>query len=126
MNEASRRMENVRAGIAKLINQLEVMLAESGDTITASGFDVDKWLANWMNQPMPALGGRPLASTWIQSRGRTRYQDFSRGCRVVHLHEGPLVDRHELSALGRIADRTKQARPPVPNSCRKQTTPRQC
>jgi uncharacterized protein (DUF2384 family) len=34
------------------------MLVESGDPITASGFDVDKWLADWMNQPMPALGGR--------------------------------------------------------------------
>lgn len=58
MNDATKRMANVRAGIAKLINQVEVMLAESSDPVTAAGFNVDKWLANWMNQPMPSLGGR--------------------------------------------------------------------
>jgi hypothetical protein len=58
MNETSTRMGNAGAGIVKLINQVEVMLAESGDPVAASGFDVDKWLTNWMNQPMPSLGGR--------------------------------------------------------------------
>jgi uncharacterized protein (DUF2384 family) len=58
MNDATTRLENVRAGIAKLINQVTVMLAESSDPVTAAGFDVDKWLVDWMNQPMPSLGGR--------------------------------------------------------------------
>ncbi|KQX96861.1 hypothetical protein ASD28_17370 [Massilia sp. Root133] len=58
MNESSERMENDSAGISKLINQVKVMLAESGDPVAAAGFDVDKWLTNWLNQPMPSLGGR--------------------------------------------------------------------
>lgn len=58
MNEGFSREENARAGTAKLIAQVEAMLAESGDPVAAADFDVGKWLANWLEQPMPALGGR--------------------------------------------------------------------
>lgn len=45
-------------GLATLIGQVETMLSESG---APEGFDVAKWLAQWLKQPLPALGGRPAA-----------------------------------------------------------------
>jgi putative toxin-antitoxin system antitoxin component (TIGR02293 family) len=40
-------------GLAKLIGQLEVMVAESGD---GSDFDSLAWLSRWLTNPVPALG----------------------------------------------------------------------
>ncbi len=39
-------------GLQKLIGQVEVMVAESGDP---SGFNAAHWVANWLEQPVPAL-----------------------------------------------------------------------
>ncbi len=45
-------------GIAKLVGQLEAMVEESGD---ATGFDSAAWMARWLTEPLPALGGaRPV------------------------------------------------------------------
>lgn len=45
-------------GMARLVGQLEAILAESGD---AEGFDAPAWLAQWLRAPLPALGGvRPI------------------------------------------------------------------
>ncbi|QYF88215.1 DUF2384 domain-containing protein [Brevundimonas sp. PAMC22021] len=45
-------------GLARLIGQVEVMVAESGD---ADGFDVRDWTARWLTAPAGALGGlRPM------------------------------------------------------------------
>jgi putative toxin-antitoxin system antitoxin component (TIGR02293 family) len=44
-------------GMAKLIGQVETMLAESGDPAEIADFDAGKWLTDWMERPLPALGG---------------------------------------------------------------------
>jgi putative toxin-antitoxin system antitoxin component (TIGR02293 family) len=39
-------------GLQKLIGQIEVMVAESGDI---SGFNAAHWVAEWLEKPIPAL-----------------------------------------------------------------------
>lgn len=46
-------------GIEYLIGQVENMIKESGDP---EGFDAAKWVSNWLNSPLPALGGQTPAS----------------------------------------------------------------
>jgi putative toxin-antitoxin system antitoxin component (TIGR02293 family) len=41
-------------GLAKLMGQLEAMIQESGDP---TEFDAGTWLARWLTEPLPALGG---------------------------------------------------------------------
>ena len=41
-------------GLERLIGQVEVMVEESGN---ASGFSAQHWLAEWLDRPLPALGG---------------------------------------------------------------------
>lgn len=41
-------------GLARLIGQVEAMVAESG---TPAGFDARAWIARWLSEPLPALGG---------------------------------------------------------------------
>jgi putative toxin-antitoxin system antitoxin component (TIGR02293 family) len=42
-------------GMASLIGQVQSMVAESG---RVPGFDAGAWVSNWLEQPVPALGGR--------------------------------------------------------------------
>lgn len=42
-------------GLARLIGQVETMVAESGNP---AGFKAAKWFAEWIAEPVPALGGR--------------------------------------------------------------------
>jgi putative toxin-antitoxin system antitoxin component (TIGR02293 family) len=45
-------------GMAKLIGQLQTIVAESGDP---EGFDAVAWMSRWLQEPLPALGGnRPV------------------------------------------------------------------
>lgn len=45
-------------GMAKLIGQVQAMVAESGEP---EGFDAAKWVSHWLQQPLPALDGkRPI------------------------------------------------------------------
>ncbi|QDQ29013.1 DUF2384 domain-containing protein [Chitinimonas arctica] len=41
-------------GMSKLIGQVQTMVEQSGDP---GGFDAAKWLAHWIEEPLPALGG---------------------------------------------------------------------
>jgi putative toxin-antitoxin system antitoxin component (TIGR02293 family) len=41
-------------GLAKLVGQVQAMVNESGD---ATGFDAARWVAGWLEKPMPALAG---------------------------------------------------------------------
>lgn len=41
-------------GFAKLVGQLEAMIQDSGDP---TDFDARAWLARWLAEPLPALGG---------------------------------------------------------------------
>lgn len=42
-------------GLLRLIGQVEFMINEVGDP---RDFDVAKWVAHWLEQPSPALGGK--------------------------------------------------------------------
>jgi putative toxin-antitoxin system antitoxin component (TIGR02293 family) len=42
-------------GFAKLVGQVQAIVNESGDP---AGFDAAKWVAGWLERPMPALDGR--------------------------------------------------------------------
>lgn len=41
--------------VMDMIDQVEQMVARSGDS---AGFDAAKWLADWLDAPCPALGGK--------------------------------------------------------------------
>jgi uncharacterized protein (DUF2384 family) len=44
-------------GVAKLVAQIEAMIQDSGDP---RGFDAAAWVSRWVNEPVPALGARPI------------------------------------------------------------------
>jgi putative toxin-antitoxin system antitoxin component (TIGR02293 family) len=54
-------------GFAKLVGQVQAMVNESGD---ATGFDAPKWVAGWMDRPMPALNGRTPGEYMDTSEGQ--------------------------------------------------------
>ncbi|MBA4087542.1 MAG: hypothetical protein C0491_07045 [Novosphingobium sp.] len=41
-------------GVAKLIGQVETIVAEAGDP---QGFSAPEWISRWLREPLPALGG---------------------------------------------------------------------
>lgn len=43
------------AFLAKLIDQVQTMVTESG---TPDGFNTAEWVARWLEHPLPALGGQ--------------------------------------------------------------------
>ena len=50
--------ENMRKLMVKLVAQVQVMVEQSGDP---TGFDAATWVAHWIDEPLPALGGnRPV------------------------------------------------------------------
>jgi len=58
-DDALARDEGERVlGLARLIGQVKAMVEESGNS---AGFDASRWIARWLGEPLPALGGaRPL------------------------------------------------------------------
>ncbi|WP_236077311.1 antitoxin Xre-like helix-turn-helix domain-containing protein [Paraburkholderia domus] len=54
-------------GMAKLIGQVQTMVEESGDP---TGFDAAQWLASWLDEPLPALGGQRPAEYMDTAEGR--------------------------------------------------------
>ena len=54
-------------GMQRLIGQVQAMIAESGD---GEEFDAGRWLGEWIDQPLPALGGRRPAEYLGDSAGR--------------------------------------------------------
>ena len=54
-------------GFSKLVGQVQVMVAQSGDP---AGFDAAKWLGQWVEKPLPALGGRCPAEYMDTSEGQ--------------------------------------------------------
>jgi putative toxin-antitoxin system antitoxin component (TIGR02293 family) len=54
-------------GMAKLIGQVQTMVRESGDP---GGFDAAQWLAQWLDEPLPALGGARPAQYMDTAEGR--------------------------------------------------------
>lgn len=50
-------------GFARLVGQVEMMAENAGakDAGSAASFDAKEWLARWLDEPLPALGGvKPL------------------------------------------------------------------
>ena len=54
-------------GIAKLVGLVETMAKQSGNT---AGFDAAKWLAKWVNEELPALGGKKPAEFLDTAEGQ--------------------------------------------------------
>lgn len=42
-------------GMARLVGQVQAMVEESGNS---EGFNAAEWVAQWLERPLPALGGR--------------------------------------------------------------------
>ena len=54
-------------GMASLIGQVQSLVAESGEP---QGFDAGAWVSHWLEQPVPALGGRRPAELMDTSEGQ--------------------------------------------------------
>lgn len=54
-------------GMMRLIGQVEQMVSESGDP---DGFEASRWIANWLERPLPALGGKAPASYMSTNTGQ--------------------------------------------------------
>jgi putative toxin-antitoxin system antitoxin component (TIGR02293 family) len=55
-------------GMARLVGQVQAMVEESGDP---EGFDAATWVAQWLEQPLPALGGRRPAELMDTPEGQS-------------------------------------------------------
>ena len=54
-------------GMARLVGQVEVMVKESGNP---EGFNAGKWVADWLERPLPALGGQRPAELMDTTEGQ--------------------------------------------------------
>lgn len=54
-------------GVARLIGQVEHMVRTSGDP---KGFDAPRWVAAWLDRPLPALGGTRPGTLMDTAEGR--------------------------------------------------------
>lgn len=61
-------------GIARLVGQVETMVSESGGD-EAGGFNAAHWVAAWLEQPLPALGGRRPAELMDTAEGQSVVAD---------------------------------------------------
>lgn len=55
---------------ARLIGQLQRMVDESGAPDLPEDFSAARWLADWLSDPLPALGGRVPAELMDTAEGR--------------------------------------------------------
>jgi putative toxin-antitoxin system antitoxin component (TIGR02293 family) len=54
-------------GLERLIGQVEAMVAQSGDP---RGFDPSRWIGEWLERPLPALGGAKPADFMDTMQGQ--------------------------------------------------------
>lgn len=54
-------------GMARLVGQVQAMVEESGKP---AGFNAAEWVSQWLDQPLPALGGRLPAEFMDTSEGQ--------------------------------------------------------
>lgn len=54
-------------GMARLVGQVEALVAQSGEP---AGFSAAPWLARWLEEPMIALGGRSPAELMDTAEGQ--------------------------------------------------------
>lgn len=60
-------------GVARLVGQAEQMVRESGEP---EGFDAARWVADWLETPLGALGGSPPAALMDTAEGRRLVSDL--------------------------------------------------
>ena len=60
-------------GIARLVGQAEQMVRESGEV---EGFDAARWVADWLETPLPALDGNRPAALMDTAEGRRMVSDL--------------------------------------------------
>lgn len=60
-------------GMARLVGQVQAMVEESGNP---EGFDAARWVARWLEQPLPALGGRCPAELMDTAEGQSLVVDL--------------------------------------------------
>jgi putative toxin-antitoxin system antitoxin component (TIGR02293 family) len=60
-------------GLASLIGQVQAMVERSGDP---EGFDAAKWVAEWIERPLPALGGEKPAAYLDTTTGQQMVADL--------------------------------------------------
>ncbi len=53
-------------GLAHLVEQVQAMVQQSGDP---AGFDAAQWVAQWLEKPLPALGGKRPAEFMDSAEG---------------------------------------------------------
>ena len=54
-------------GMARLVGQVQAMVEESGDP---HGFNAAEWVARWLEEPLPALGGQSPAQLMDTAEGQ--------------------------------------------------------
>ena len=54
-------------GMARLVGQVQALVEESGDP---QGFNAAEWVARWLEQPLPALGGQRPAELMDTPEGQ--------------------------------------------------------
>lgn len=57
-------------GFVRVAATLRRLLQESGDPVQLKGFDVEGWLAQWMRQALPELGGKTPAQMLRNPEGQ--------------------------------------------------------
>jgi putative toxin-antitoxin system antitoxin component (TIGR02293 family) len=57
-------------GLLRVVATLRRLLRESGDTRALAGFDLETWVANWLREPQPDLGGRTPAEMLRNPEGQ--------------------------------------------------------
>lgn len=60
-------------GIARLVGQAGQIVKESGDP---KAFDAGRWVADWLDTPVPALGGKRPATFMDTAEGRELVSDM--------------------------------------------------
>jgi len=60
-------------GIARLVGQAQSLVQESGGP---PDFDAARWLADWLDRPLPALGGQRPAELMDTAEGRALVSDL--------------------------------------------------
>jgi putative toxin-antitoxin system antitoxin component (TIGR02293 family) len=60
-------------GVARLVGQAQSLMQESGDT---SDFDAGRWVGDWLQRPLPALGGNSPGELMDTVDGRALVSDL--------------------------------------------------
>ncbi|MDQ2736539.1 MAG: DUF2384 domain-containing protein [Pseudomonadota bacterium] len=73
-NKPLSRDESSRVlGMARLVGQVQAMVEESG---SPDDFDAATWVAQWLDKPLPALGGRRPAELMDTPEGQSLVADL--------------------------------------------------